>query len=263
VTRPEWISRGLVEAWLAWLDEYRTQKGTRYAENTKESMIRSVNAFLAFLLANRRIDFNPLAGTRLRRCHGRPIPAILDEGQVLRLLELPDTDDVPGLRDRAMLELTYSCGVRRSEVVQLRIADLVCGEALIVVRNGKGGKERIVPLGGPAQTWLKRYLEEARPKMVVPGAASEAMFLTGYGDGFSPCSWGHVVRRYLTAAGVIARGGPHLLRHACATHMLDHGADLRTIQTLLGHARLDTTEIYTHVSMGHMRGVHHRTHPRG
>jgi integrase/recombinase XerD len=99
--------------------------------------------------------------------------------------------------------------------------------------------------------------------MVVPESSSEELFLTGYGDGFSPVSWGHVVRRYLTAAGVITRGGPHLLRHSCATHMLDHGADLCTIQTLLGHSRLDTTEIYTHVSMDQMRRVHHQTHPRG
>lgn len=263
VTRPEWISRGLLEAWLSWLEEYRTKKGAHYAANSKESLIRSVNAFLAYLLSHRRIDFNPLAGMRLRRCRGQSIPAILDEAQVMRLLELPDTSDALGLRDRAMLELTYSSGLRRSEVVNLKVSDLLCSEASIMVRNGKGGRERLVPLGGPAQTWLRRYLEEARPKMVVPESSSEELFLTGYGDGYSPVAWGQVVRRYLTAAGVVTRGGPHLLRHSCATHMLDHGADLRTIQTLLGHSRLDTTEIYTHVSMEHMRRVHHQTHPRG
>ncbi len=263
VTRPEWISRGLMEAWLAWLDEYRTRNGTHYADTSKESMIRSVNAFLCYLLLHRRIDSNPLAGTRLRRCHGRTIPAILDEAQVLRLLEMPDTHDVLGLRDRAMLELTYSSGLRRGEVVGLRTTDLTRGESSIVVRNGKGGKERIVPLGGPAQYWLKRYLGEARPLFVLPEVPCAMMFLTAYGDGFSAGAWSQIVRHYLNSAGILARGGPHLLRHACATHMLDHGADLRTIQTLLGHSRVDTTEIYTHVSTGRLCSVHHRTHPRG
>lgn len=263
VTRPEWISRGLMEAWLAWLDEYRTRKGTPYADTSKESMIRTVYAFLCYLHLHHRIDSNPLAGTRLRRCHGRSIPTILDEAQVLRMLELPDTSDPVGLRDRAMMEVTYSSGLRRAEVVGLRVSDLVRGDTSIIVRNGKGGKERIVPLGGPAQYWLKRYLTEARPLQIIPEAPSPIMFLTSYGDGFSATSWGLVVRGYLSAAGVTAKGGPHLLRHACATHMRDHGADLRTIQTLLGHSRVDTTEIYTHVSMGHLCSVHHDTHPRG
>ena len=263
VMRPEWISRGLMEAWLAWLDEYRTRRGGQYADTTKESMIRSVYAFLGYLHLHRRIDSNPLAGTRLRRCHGRSIPTILDEAQVLRILESPNTNDPLGLRDRAMMELTYCSGLRRAEVVGLKMTDLVRGETAVIVRNGKGGKERIVPIGGPAQFWLKRYLTEVRPLQAMPEAPSEMLFLTSYGDGFSAGAWGHVVRHYLSAVGVTAKGGPHLLRHACATHMLDHGADLRTIQTLLGHSRVDTTEIYTHVSMGHLCSVHHSTHPRG
>lgn len=263
VTRPEWISRGLLEAWLAWLDEYRKRDGTHYADTSKESMIRSVNSFLCHLHEHRRIDSNPLDGTRLRRCHGRTMPAILDEAQILRLLEMPDTGDVLGLRDRAMLEVSYSSGLRRGEVVGLRITDLIRGESAMMVHNGKGGKDRVVPLGGPAQQWLRRYLEEARPLLLVSGDPCAQLFLTAYGDGFSPGAWGERVRHYLTAAGVKTRGGPHLLRHACATHMLDHGADLRTIQTLLGHSRVDTTEIYTHVSAGRLCRVHHRTHPRG
>ena len=263
VKRPDWISRGLVEAWLGWLDEYRTRSGSFYAESSKESMIRSVHAFLRFLLQHRRIDANPLEGTRLRRCHGQSLPTVLDEDQVTRLLELPDTSDVLGIRDRAMLELTYSSGLRRGEVVSLQLSDLIRDASALVVRHGKGGKERIVPVGGIARDCLKRYVEEARPQMVVPDAPAAELFLTAYGDGFSAMGWGQAVRKYLTRAGVKCRGGPHLLRHACATHMLDHGADLRTIQTLLGHSRVDTTEIHTHVSPAHLCDVHHRTHPRG
>jgi integrase/recombinase XerD len=153
--------------------------------------------------------------------------------------------------------------MRRGEVVRLRVTDLIRGDTSLVIRNGKGGKERIVPLGDPARHWLNRYLTEARPSLHLDDAPSPMMFLTSYGDGFSAGAWGNVVRRYLTKAGIHVRGGPHLLRHACATHMLDHGADLRTIQTLLGHSRVDTTEIYTHVSMERLCSVHHGTHPRG
>lgn len=263
VARPEWISRGLLEAWLAWLDAYRTRSGGLFAENTKESLIRSVNAFLVYLHEHRRIDSNPLAGTRLRRCRGGSLPVVLDEAQIVRLLETPDTGDLLGLRDRAMLELTYSSGLRRGEVVRLRLADLIRGESALHVRHGKGGKERIVPVGSIAADWLDRYLTEARPELIVPEAPSPDLFLTAYGDGFSAAGWGQIVRKYLTAAGVKTRGGPHLLRHACATHMLEHGADLRTLQTLLGHSRVDTTEIYTHVSPARLCSVHHRTHPRG
>ncbi|BDS08275.1 tyrosine recombinase XerD [Oceaniferula spumae] len=263
ITKPEWISRGLMEEWLAWLDEHCTQGGTPYAETSKESMIRSVNAFFGYLLLHHRIDSNPLAGTRLRRCNARSIPLVLDETQILHLLEMPATDDVLGLRDRAMMEVTYCTGMRRGETVGLRITDLIRGGSSIVVHNGKGGKERVVPLGGPAQYWLKRYLAEARPLLLLPDEPSDVLFLTSYGDGFSAGAWGHAVRQYLTKSGVTVKGGPHLLRHACATHMLDHGADLRTIQTLLGHSRVDTTEIYTHVSTGRLSSVHHSTHPRG
>lgn len=263
VKRPDWISRGLVEAWLGWLDEYRTRSGGFYAENSKESMIRSVHAFLRFLHQQRRIDANPLEGTRLRRSRGGSLPMVLEEDQVTRLLELPDTGDVLGIRDRAMLELTYSTGLRRGELVRVRLSDLMRGESSLVVRQGKGGRDRIVPVGNMAREWLERYLSESRPQLVVPDAQAEELFLTAYGDGFSSMGWGQMVRKYLTKAGVKCRGGPHLLRHACATHMLEHGADLRTIQTLLGHSRVDTTEIYTHISPAHLSDVHHRTHPRG
>lgn len=263
VKRPDWISRGLVEAWLGWLDEYRTRSGSNYADSSKESMIRSVHAFLRYLHQHRRIDANPLEGTRLRRCHGLSLPTVLDEDRLTRLLAMPDTCDVLGIRDRAMLELTYSTGVRRGELVGLRLSDLMGDDSSLVVRRGKGGKERMVPVGGMARECLKRYLSEARPQLVVPEAPGAELFLTAYGDGFSSAGWGNLVRKYLTKAGVNCRGGPHLLRHACATHMLEHGADLRTIQTLLGHSRVDTTEIYTHVSPSRLIDVHHRTHPRG
>ncbi len=208
VTRPEWISKGLMEAWLLSVDEHLTRNGTPYTDNSKESLIRSVYAFLCYLLLHRRIDSNPLAGIRLRRCRGRSMPIILDEAQVLRLLEIPDTTDVLGLRDRAMLEVTYSSGLRRTEITGLREDDFCQGGTAVMVRNGKGGKQRVVPLGTQAQHWLKRYLTEARPKQIVTGAPSKMMFLTSYGDGFSSGGWGQVVRRYLYRAEVKAKGGP-------------------------------------------------------
>lgn len=262
VTRPEWISRGLLEAWLDWLEIYRTRRGTLLARNSRESMIRSVRAFLGHLKENRQIAFNPLEGVRLGRCIGRTLPIVLGEAEVAAVLESPDASDLLGLRDRAMLELTYSSGIRRGELVGLRLGDLAGDGESIWIRQGKGGRERVVPVGRVAREWLRRYLAEVRPQLSGELPRSDALFLTGYGDEFSATGWGQLARRYLTRAGVTARGGPHLLRHACATHLLEHGADLRTIQTLLGHARIDTTEIYTHVSPERLREVHRRAHPR-
>lgn len=263
VTGPEWLSRGLVDAWLQWLEQYRTRSGNHYTRNSRESQIRSAKAFFDFLEEHRQMDFNPLKGIRLGRCQGRTLPTVLSEEEVMSVLEQPDPNDVLGIRDRTMLELTYSSGLRRSELVKLEQTDLHRGGNALLIRHGKAGRERIVPVGNAAQEWLQRYLVEGRPRLELPEGPSPALFLTSYGDAFSPGSWGHIVRRYYNSAGLQTRGGPHLLRHACATHMLEHGADLRTIQTLLGHARIDTTEIYTHVSAARLAEVHRKAHPRG
>lgn len=167
------------------------------------------------------------------------------------------------MRDRAILEVLYSTGMRRCELAALRVRDLRLDCQTVLVEQGKGGKPRMVPLGPQARLWLNRYLTSVRPLLAGHNTTCESLFLTGYSEGFAVTTAGQLVRRYLDAAGLKCRGGSHLLRHACATHMLDHGADLRVIQELLGHSRLDTTAIYTHVSNERLCKVHAECHPRG
>jgi integrase/recombinase XerD len=175
------------------------------------------------------------------------------------LLAAADPATPVGLRDRAMLELLYSTGLRRTEVANLRRYDADLARLTLFVHEGKGGRDRVVPLGARAAAWLDRYLMEARPRLL--GGTSEALFVTDWGQPVTPEQVATAVRRAKARAGVKKPGACHLLRHACATHMLDNGADVRFIQALLGHASLATTERYTHVAITRLQEVHARTHP--
>jgi integrase/recombinase XerD len=182
---------------------------------------------------------------------------------VIQLLEAPDTTDPIGLRDRAILEVFYASGLRRNELRSLTLQDLDFHKTSIRVEKGKGDKQRIVPAGQRAFGWIRSYLETTRPLLAASKAPTAPLFVTGYGDAFSAGGLGHLVRRYLDQIGVTIVGGPHLLRHSAATHMMDRGAGLRAIQRILGHSRLDTTAIYTHVSTDQLREIHARCHPLG
>jgi integrase/recombinase XerD len=164
-----------------------------------------------------------------------------------------------GLRDRAILELLYSTGLRRMEVARLALYDVDPNRRLLFVREGKGAKDRVVPIGERALAWLDRYLLEARPLLIA--AKIDALFVTDYGEQVSPEFVAQHVKRYMDFAGVNKPGATHVLRHAMATHMLEAGADVRILQALLGHSNLNTTEIYTHVSIEHLRAIHDATHP--
>lgn len=260
---PSWISAGLIQHWLSELANTPTRRGTPPSLAAIDGAIGCARRFLGYLCESRVIGCNPLEKHRGRPQIATRLPVVLDEESVIRLIEAPDTGDPIGVRDRAMLELLYSTGIRRTELVSLRLKDLCMNCHTLLVERGKSGKPRMVPIGPQARLWLRRYLAAVRPLLAGGEPTSDSLFLTGYGDGFSAGSFGHLVRRYLDAIGMNSQGGCHLLRHACATHMLDRGADLRVIQELLGHARLDTTAIYTHVSNGRMRQVHAACHPRG
>ncbi len=260
---PSWISAGLVQAWLTDLESVITIWGTPLTRSSLDGRIGCVRRFFGYLCEYRAIPWNPLASHCGRSRLSRPLPVVLDEQTTLDLIEAPDTSDPVGVRDRAMLEVLYSTGMRRCELATLRVRDLRLDCRTVLVAQGKGGKSRMVPLGPQARLWLKRYLNDVRDLLAGKDPNCEVLFLTGYGEGFSLGSIGHVVRRYLDAIGMPCHGGCHLLRHACATHMLDHGADLRVIQELLGHSRLDTTAIYTHVSNERLCKIHAECHPRG
>ncbi len=189
------------------------------------------------------------------------VPRTLSEAQVEALLGAPDTATPLGLRDRAMLELMYASGLRVSELVQARTVHLGLEDGVLRVL-GKGSRERLVPFGEEAMAWLLRYLREARA-VILGGQPSDALFVTARGEGMTRQMFWHIVKRCAVRAGVTAPLSPHTLRHAFATHLLNHGADLRAVQMLLGHADIGTTTIYTHVARERLRQLHAKHHPRG
>jgi integrase/recombinase XerD len=192
----------------------------------------------------------------------RRLPKNLSEAQVETLLCAPDTATTLGLRDRAMLETLYATGLRVSELVGLGIAQASLDMGVVRVL-GKGSKERLVPLGEEAIAWVKRYLANARPALA-GGSRSNAMFVTARGGPLTRQAFWALVKRYAMRAGIpVGKLSPHVLRHAFATHLLNHGADLRVVQLLLGHADITTTTIYTHVARERLKRLHEQHHPRG
>lgn len=192
---------------------------------------------------------------------GRRLPDTLSEADVDALLNAPDTQDELGLRDRAMLELMYAAGLRVSELIRATYEQLNLRQGVIHV-VGKGGRERLVPVGETAIDWLLQYGRFSRPA-VLDGRPCDALFVTRRGNGMTRQNVWYMIRRYATIAGVHGHVSPHGLRHAFATHLLNHGADLRVVQMLLGHADLSTTQIYTHVARARLEALHAEHHPRG
>ena len=193
---------------------------------------------------------------------GRPLPDSLSESQIEALLRSPDTDSDRGLRDRAMLELMYACGLRVSELVHLPAGALHRSHGVLRI-TGKGGKERLIPVGQQALDWIERYVEESRPRLLRGRGPCEALFVTVRGGGMTRQAFWYLVKRYARAVGIEQPLSPHTLRHAFATHLLNHGADLRAVQMLLGHSDLSTTQIYTHVARARLQELHAAHHPRG
>ena len=193
---------------------------------------------------------------------GRPLPDSLSERDVEALLAAPDLETAQGLRDRAMLELLYACGLRVSELVTLGLQQLNLRNGIIRV-TGKGSKERLIPVGEVAQEIISDYLTGSRPKLLRGRSRSEALFVTNRGSAMTRQAFWYMVKRYAKRAGIRKPLSPHTLRHAFATHLLNHGADLRVVQMLLGHSDISTTQIYTHVARARLKDLHSKHHPRG
>ncbi|MEN8132875.1 MAG: site-specific tyrosine recombinase XerD [Pseudomonadota bacterium] len=193
---------------------------------------------------------------------GRPLPKSLSEADVENLLAAPPIDTRLGLRDRTMLELLYACGLRVSELINVKLDQINLQQGVLRVW-GKGGKERMVPVGEQAQHWLARYLREARPALLEKRPGSDKLFVTNRGTAMTRQAFWYMIKRYARSAGISKGLSPHTLRHAFATHLLNHGADLRVVQMLLGHSDLSTTQIYTHVARARLKDLHQEHHPRG
>ena len=219
----------------------------------------SLRQFYRFLEKEEIIDEN-LLPQFLLPVEARKLPRILSRDEVKRLLDQPDPSEPSGLRDQAMMELLYATGIRVSELVSLHTQRINLDGDYLTVR-GKGGKVRIIPFGRWAKESLQRYLKEVRPRLL-KGAMSRFLFLTRSRKGFTRQGFWKLIRRYALAAGVETKVTPHTMRHSFATHLLEGGADLRSVQSMLGHTDISTTQIYTHLNRGHLKEVHRRFHPR-
>jgi integrase/recombinase XerD len=247
--------RGDVEAWLA--EQFRAKaKATSIARR-----LSSLRRFYALQAQQGAVRADPTARVRAPKLPRR-LPKSLPEAQVEALLAAPDPETPLGLRDRAMLETLYATGLRVSELTGLKIAEVSLDMGVVRVL-GKGRKERLVPLGEEAIEWIKRYLANGRATLAVE-TRSAALFVTTRGGPMTRQAFWTLVKKYAAKAGIPAASlSPHVLRHAFATHLLNHGADLRVVQLLLGHADITTTTIYTHVARERLKELHARHHPRG
>lgn len=227
---------------------------------TTARLLSSVRRFYQYLLREGYIHDDPTAQIEAPKL-GRPLPKSLTEDDVVLLLAAPDVEDPVGLRDRAMLETLYACGLRVSELVGLRLGQVSLTQGVIRIL-GKGDKERLVPMGEECAEWLDLYLRTARSD-ILSERKSESIFVTRRGGAMTRQAFWYLIKRYAQQAGIRAELSPHTLRHAFATHLLNHGADLRVLQMLLGHSDLSTTQIYTHVARERLKSLHAQHHPRG
>jgi len=253
---------GLLQARREHLFEYLSERAARqYAARSNARLLSSLRAFYAQQLRLGAIAEDPAALLESPRL-GRSLPKALSESEVEALVRAPDTGTGAGLRDRAMVELMYAAGLRVSELVSLPAAAVNLRQGVLRVR-GKGDKERLVPMGEEAQHWLERYLAEARPRLA-GRAVRAALFLSDGAEPLSRQQFWSTVKKLAALAGIDpARVSPHGLRHSFATHLLNHGADLRALQMLLGHSSLSTTQIYTLVAREGLKRLHAQHHPRG
>lgn len=280
-----WMERGLSEntlsayrsdllAYARWLN----QKGVRLGEaqdadlrdylgsfkqpaaRTLARRLSSLRRFYIYLVREGLMQHDPSARVESPRI-GRPLPKSLTEAEVEALLNAPDINTSLGLRDRAMLEVLYATGLRVSELTGLTLTQINLRQGLVRV-IGKGNKERLVPLGEESLDWLQRYLKEGRPD-IVKNKTPDALFPNRRGAAMTRQAFWYLIKRHAQAAGVSKALSPHVLRHAFATHLLNHGADLRVVQMLLGHSDISTTQIYTHVARERLKSLHAQHHPRG
>lgn len=261
VNDPSGISHQLLEAYQHHLSTFRKRDGVLISAGTRAARFNPVVAFCRWIARQGRVAIDPARRIVLPRAPARLPSRVPTVREMARIIAQPDVHSLSGIRDRAILEMLYGTAIRRMELVRLRLADVSLESETVQVRGGKGVRDRMVPLGSQPAEWIRRYLREVRIELLGLQHA-DILFLTDFGEPFEKNRLGDLVRRYVTRSGFVGRGACHLFRHACATHMLENGADIRYLQALLGHSQLSTTEIYTRVSIASLRAVHSRTHPR-
>jgi integrase/recombinase XerD len=261
IRAPAEVTRPVLQRYQRHLYLARKKDGMPLSLASQYARIGSVIVFFKWLTRQNHILSNPAADLETHRPRNGLPKLLLSVAQVEATLNATPTHTPRGIRDRAMLEVLYSSGIRKGELMRLQLNDLDLERGTLMVRQGKGRKDRLVPLGARACAWVRRYLLEVRPELLAGDASAlNTVFLSDWGGVFEEDRLFRVVRGYMLQAG-IENGNCHAFRHACATHMLEGGADLRHIQIILGHSQLSTTEIYTHVAIDKLIAVHAATHP--
>ena len=259
--RPNEITKPILESYQSYLYHYRKKtNGEPLSFRSQHTRLVPVRAFFKWLAKNNHILYNPASELELPRLEKRLPKHVLTQKEAEQIMNQADINDPIGIRDRSILESLYSTGIRRMEVVHLEIYDLDTDRGTIMIRQGKGKKDRMVPIGERAIHWIQKYLADVRPALTVNPNES-TLFLTNLGEPFTPNRMTQMVRNYVNASDIGKKGACHLFRHTMATLMLENGADIRFIQEMLGHASVETTQIYTHVSIRMLKQIHQATHP--
>lgn len=261
LVEPSEITKAVIERYQHYLYHYRkVRTGEPLSFNSQHTRLIPVRAFCKWLSKQNYILYNPAADLEMPRLEKRLPKDILSASEADTVCNVPDVREPVGLRDRAMLETLYNTGMRRMEVIGLKMYDIDFDRGTVLIRQGKGKKDRMTPIGDRALAWIRKYMLEVRPSLVV-SPDNGILFLTAQGEAFTRNRLTQMVRNYINASNVGKKGSCHLFRHTCATLMLEGGADIRFIQQLLGHADISTTEIYTQVSIKKLKEIHNLTHP--
>ena len=260
LTKPSQIDRPILERYQRYLYYYRKADGEPLSTRSQHARIIPLRHWFSWLVKQGHLLYSPATDLELPRLEKRLPKAILSAKEAETVLAVPDIGNALGLRDRAILEVFYSTGIRRLELIHLTVHSIDAERGTLMIRQGKGKKDRMIPIGERALAWVEKYKESARPDLVA-GRDDGTLFLSECGDAFAPNAMTRLVRIYVEKSGVGKKGACHLFRHTMATLMLEGGADIRFIQAMLGHAELSTTEIYTQVSIRLLKSIHTATHP--
>jgi integrase/recombinase XerD len=260
IRTPQEVTRAMLERYRGHVFGLRKADGNPLAFGNQFKRLMALRVFFKWMTRSHHLLFNPAAELELPKVEKRLPRHVLSVAEVEQVLNQADVTDPLGLRDRAMLETLYSSAIRRQELIELTLVDLDLERGTLMIRQGKGRKDRMVPVGERACAWLDKYLREVRSTLSAEPDEG-TLFLSVSNEKLSANRLSEIVKSYIDAAGLPRVGSCHLLRHACATHMLENGADIRYIQELLGHESLSTTEVYTRVSIVKLKEVHEKTHP--
>ena len=260
ITRPGKVTPEILSRYQNHLRHHHKTNGQEMTPQTRGVHVTSIRMFFKWLARENLIPWNPASEMDLPKT-GFYLPrGVLSQSDIEQILNAIDVSKRMGIRDRALIEVLYSTGIRRREATNLDISDLKPDQGVVLIRQGKGGIDRMVPIGERAIKWTEKYLIEVRPNLI-PHHEETALFLCQGGYRFTPNNIGQVVKKRIKESSIQAEGCCHVFRHSMATHMLENGADIRYIQEILGHARLETTQIYTKVSIDKLKEIHTATHP--